>query len=66
MPQIVPAAGKAVVDLGAWVTATGNPAYAQLIETYAAQLQANQVITDPAFQAMVNQFLAITNQTISV
>ena len=64
MPQIVSKTGAPVIDLGTWVDSTGNQAFQQLMQANNAALKANQIVTDPAFMAMVEQFLAATNQTV--
>lgn len=65
MPQIVSKTGAPVVNLGDWVASTGNAAYAQLMADNEAALKADVIVTEPAFMAMVEQFLAATNQTVA-
>lgn len=64
MPQIVSKTGAAIIELGAWVNSTGNAAYVQLMKDHLSSLKSGAPIADPAFNAMVEQFLVSTNQEI--
>jgi hypothetical protein len=63
MAKIIPANGKEVVELHTWIESKNNPAYAGILA--ARDFTAEQSTPDAAFDAMVEEFLKETNQTIS-
>lgn len=64
MARIVPAPGKEVVELYEWVMSKNNPTYTGILA--ARDFTAPEPKQDPAFDAMVEEFLDDTNQTISL
>lgn len=66
MVQTVSNTGAPVVELGVWVYQQNNEAYTALMNEHSAALTAGtQPAPSSAFDAMVNAFLAATNQSIT-
>lgn len=65
MAQTISNAGAPVVELGSWVTAQNNAEYTSLMAQHASELEAGTPVSSDAFNAMVNAFLAATNQSIA-
>ena len=66
MIQIVSNTGAPVVNLGDWVSTSGNAGYAALVQQYTGEMIRGETINDPAFNAMVDAFLAATNQSLQI
>lgn len=66
MVQTVSNTGAPVVELGVWVSQQNNAGYTSLMDAHAAALTAGtQPAPSSAFNAMVDAFLAATNQSIT-
>jgi hypothetical protein len=64
MARIVPAPGKEVVELFEWVVSKNNPTYTGILA--ARDFTKDQTVPDPAFDAMVEEFLKETGQTVTL
>lgn len=65
MAQTISKTGAPVIELGTWVASQGNPSYTALMSQNAEALAASQPVQSAEFDAMVNAFLAATNQEIA-
>jgi|LauGreDrversion4_2_1035121.scaffolds.fasta_scaffold864005_2 hypothetical protein len=64
MAQTISKTGGATVELGTWVDAQNNAEYTALMTEHSATIAAGNPVQSPAFNAMVEAFLAATNQEI--
>lgn len=64
MARIVPAPGKEVVELHVWAEGKNNPTYTGILA--ARDFTADQPGADSEFDAMVEEFLKETGQSISL
>lgn len=62
--SIVSNVGAPSVELGVWVASKGDAALSAVFETALPAITAGQNVSNPAFDAIVAQFLAETNQSI--
>jgi len=54
-----------VIELGTWISGKGNSTYESLLTAHLAEQAAGTVSESAEFNAMVNEFLSDTNQSIS-
>jgi hypothetical protein len=54
--------GAPVIELGVWVDSKNDPTFTALMNQHVTEMAANAIVPNPAFTAMVEQFLAETNQ----
>jgi hypothetical protein len=62
MPRIASKVGAEPYGPCVWVAQLDNPEYEALLEKYAYEIKHGIHITDPAYEAMFQEFLIATNQ----
>jgi hypothetical protein len=64
MAQTISKTGAPTIELGTWAAAQNNAEYNALMTEHSATIAAGNPVQSSAFDAMVDAFLAATNQEI--